>query len=156
MQYLKFTHIDAITGVPVTEQPARNGPVLPAVVGLVFEWARESQYPTPTPHFFGTCPDDSSIDVPGVLAEYTQYDYGNMQADEMATRPTHDKSLKEKIAALERAELLPRVAREGWLGLFAMQAAAAGADPMTMPAYVKLKAFDDQIAALRDQLGTQP
>lgn len=57
-----------------------------------------------------------------------------------------------QIVALERKEMLPRVVREYLLGDFAVKAAAAGKSPTELPAYVKLKALDDQIATLRTQL----
>ena len=54
-----------------------------------------------------------------------------------------------QIADLERATLMPRATREFMLTFFAATAASQGVDPMTSPAYVKVKALDDQIAALR-------
>ena len=56
MQYLQFTYVDVVTGVPVTDEPPRNGPAMPDVDGIQFAWARERQYPTLTPELFGTCP----------------------------------------------------------------------------------------------------
>ena len=86
MKYLKYTHVDAVTGIPVTDAPARNGPAMPAVAGLQFVWARESLYPTEQPQLFGTCPDESDTDIPGVLGLYVQQDFETMQADEMVAR----------------------------------------------------------------------
>lgn len=86
MKYLKFTYVDAVTGVPVTSVPAANGPTFPAVDGLVFEWARESRYPADVPEFFGTCPNESDAAVPGVLAVLSQQDWEVMRADEMRAR----------------------------------------------------------------------
>ncbi len=86
MRYIKFTYVDAGTGAPVSEAPALNGPVFPAVAGLEFAWARESRYPTAVPEFFGTCPDDSDIAVPGVLGEYIEADWLTMRDDEMRAR----------------------------------------------------------------------
>ena len=86
MQYIKFTYVDAVTGVPVTQAPAANGPAFPSVDGLAFVWARESAYPTDVPEFFGTCPDDSDLDVPGVLGVFLQTDWEQMRADEMRAR----------------------------------------------------------------------
>ena len=54
MKHLKFTYVDAITGVSVAAEPALNGTKFPAVPGLAFVWARESAYPTPVPEFFGS------------------------------------------------------------------------------------------------------
>ena len=86
MQYIKFTYVDAVTGTPVTTAPAVNGPAFPAVASLEFGWARESAYPTDVPEFFGTCPDDSDTDVPGVLGVFGQADWEQMRADEMRAR----------------------------------------------------------------------
>ena len=85
MQYLKFTYVDFVTGISVADKPAANGPVFPPVAGLEFVWARESAYPTAVPEFFGTCPDESSTDVPGVLGVYSQADWETMREDELAT-----------------------------------------------------------------------
>ena len=86
MKYLKFTYVDAVTGIPVTAAPAANGPTFPAVPGIEFAWARESQYPTSIPEFFGTCPDGTGATAPGVLAEMTQQEWEAARTDEMAIR----------------------------------------------------------------------
>ncbi len=86
MRYIKFTYVDAVTGTPVTEAPSANGPVFPSIEGLEFVWARESRYPTSVPEFFGTCPPDSDIAVPGVLGEYIEADWLTMRDDEMRAR----------------------------------------------------------------------
>ena len=86
MQYIKFTYVDAVTGISIASEPAANGPVFPSVAGLEFAWARESQYPTDVPEFFGTCPDDSNVQIDGVLGVYVQADWETMREDEMRTR----------------------------------------------------------------------
>ena len=86
MQYLKFTYVDASTGISVAKQPAANGPVFPPVAGLEFSWARESRYPTDVPEFFGTCPDDADTQIDGVLGVYVQADWETMRDDEMRAR----------------------------------------------------------------------
>lgn len=86
MQYLKFTYVDAVTGISIASEPARNGPQFPAVTGLEFVWARESQYPTDVPQFFGTCPDGSDTNIDGVLGVYSQADWETMREDEMRAR----------------------------------------------------------------------
>ena len=86
MQYLKFTYVDAATGISVAKQPAANGPVFPPVAGLEFAWARESRYPTDVPEFFGTCPDDADTQIDGVLGVYVQADWETMRDDEMRAR----------------------------------------------------------------------
>lgn len=87
MQHLKFTHVDAVTGIPVTQAPARNGPAMPAVPGLEFAFARESAYPTDRPEFFGTCADGVAPSVvPGVLAVLTEAEFEQARADELEAR----------------------------------------------------------------------
>lgn len=86
MRYIKFTYVDAVTGAPVSEASALNGPVFPAVAGLEFAWARESQYPTDIPEFFGTCQDDADIAVPGVLGELSPEDWSSALTDEVSAR----------------------------------------------------------------------
>jgi hypothetical protein len=86
MRYIKYTYVDSVTGISIAEAPALNGPAFPAVAGLEFAWARESQYPTAVPEFFGTCPPDSDIAVPGVLGEYVEADWLTMRDDEMRAR----------------------------------------------------------------------
>ena len=86
MQYLKFTYVDAVTGISIASEPAANGPVFPPVDGLEFVWARESAYPTDVPEFFGTCPDDADTQVDGVLGVYVQADWETMREDEMRAR----------------------------------------------------------------------
>ena len=86
MQYIKFTYVDAITGISIASEPAANGPVFPPVAGLEFVWARESRYPTDVPEFFGTCPEDADTQVDGVLGVYVQQDWEQMREDEMRAR----------------------------------------------------------------------
>lgn len=86
MKYIKYTYVDSVTGVSVEKRPAVNGPIPPAVQGLEFVWARESQYPTDKPEFFGTCPDSSGINFEGVLGSFVKEDWDNMWADELLAR----------------------------------------------------------------------
>ena len=109
MKYLKFTYVDAITGISIAAEPAMNGPKFPAVPGLEFAWARESQYPTPVPQFFGTCPDDSPTQVDGVLGVFLQSDWEQMQADEMRARVPQSVTRAQAKLALLQAGLLSSV-----------------------------------------------
>ena len=86
MQYIKFTYVDAVTGISIASEPAANGPVFPPVKGLEFVWARESAYPTDVPEFFGACPDDADTQIDGVLGVYVQADWETMRDDEMRAR----------------------------------------------------------------------
>ena len=86
MKHIKFTYVDAVTGISIASEPAANGPVFPPVAGLEFAWARESRYPTDVPEFFGTCPDDSNVQIDGVLGVYVQADWEALWADEMRAR----------------------------------------------------------------------
>jgi hypothetical protein len=97
MKHIKFTYVDAVTGISVASQPATNGPAFPAVAGLQFVWARESSYPTDVPEFFGTCPDDSSTQIDGVLGVLSQADWEGMRSDEIKARGLDRASLAAKI-----------------------------------------------------------
>ena len=108
MQYIKFTYVDAITGISIASEPAQNGPVFPPVAGLEFAWARESRYPTDVPEFFGTCPDESDTKIDGVLGVYVQQDWETMRDDEMRARNPvpHQVTMRQARLALLRAGLL--------------------------------------------------
>ena len=101
MQYLKFTYVDALTGISIAKQPAANGPVFPAVTGLEYVWARESRYPTDVPEFFGTCPDDADTQIDGVLGVYVQADWETMRDDEMRARNPVPQQVTMRQARLE-------------------------------------------------------
>ena len=108
MQYIKFTYVDAVTGISIAEQPATNGPVFPNIEGLTFHWARESRYPTDVPEFFGTCPDEADIHIDGVLGVYMQADWETMRDDEMwARNPVPQQvTMRQARLALLKAGLL--------------------------------------------------
>ena len=111
MKYIKFTYVDAVTGISIAKQPATNGPVFPAVKGLEYVWARESRYPTNVPEFFGTCPDDADTKVDGVIGVYLQVDWETMRADEMWARNPVPQQVTMRQARLEllKRELLDDV-----------------------------------------------
>ena len=69
-----------------------------------------------------------------------------------AAQPDPRAVVQAQIDRLERQHLLPRAVREFMLALVAERAAATGKLPTDLPAFVKLKALDDQITALRMQL----
>jgi hypothetical protein len=104
MKYLKFTHVDSVTGISVAAEPARNGPGMPPVVSLQFVWARESAYPTNAPELFGTCPDTSDTQIDGVLALYVQSDWAQMHIDEMNARPKPP-GLQDVVTSATQARL---------------------------------------------------
>lgn len=131
MKHLKFTYVDAVTGIPVTDAPAANGPAFPSVDGLEFVWARESHYPTDTPEFFGTCPDDSFALVPGVIDVIGQADWEQMQRDEMRARVPKVVSRAQFILALLEMGLLDDV-----------EAAIAQADRATQINYKERLEFE--------------
>jgi hypothetical protein len=109
MKYLKYTYVDAITGISIASEPAANGPKPPPVAGLAFAWARESAYPTPVPEFFGTCPDDSPTQADGVLGVYIESDWEQMRQDEMKNRTPQQVTMRQARLALLGAGLLAGV-----------------------------------------------
>lgn len=108
MKHIKFTYVDAITGISIASEPSANGPVFPPVAGLEFAWARTSRYPTDVPEFFGTCPDDADTQVDGVLGVYLQADWETMRDDEMRARnPVPQQvTMRQARLALLKAGLL--------------------------------------------------
>ena len=104
MKYIKFTYVDAVTGISIASEPAANGLVFPPVDGLEFVWARESRYPTNVPEFFGTCPDDADTQVDGVLGVYLQADWETMRDDEMRARNPVPQQVTMRQARLELLE----------------------------------------------------
>lgn len=88
MKYVKYTYVDSVTGIPVTDEPAANGPTQPDIEGLEFGFALESQYPTDMPIFYGTAPDEVNADVPGILSVVTEDEYNEALAGEMIARRT--------------------------------------------------------------------
>ncbi|MFJ3685547.1 hypothetical protein [Pseudomonas sp. NPDC090208] len=89
MRYLKYTNVDSVTKISVSNAPASNGPVDPAVAGLEYGFVLESLFPTSIPFYYGTCPDDSEIDVPGVIEEVTEAQYNSareQEAQDMAAK----------------------------------------------------------------------
>lgn len=109
MKYIKFTYVDAVTGISVASNPAANGPAFPPVGDLEFAWARESRYPTDVPEFFGTCPDDSDTQIDGVLGVYSQADWVAMRDDEMRARVPVTITMRQARLALLNAGLLAQV-----------------------------------------------
>lgn len=73
--YICVTHVDARTGIPCTLAPMSHGPTFPPVKGLNIEFGNETQWPTYTPLFFGTCDDDADLTVPGVIRALTLEEY---------------------------------------------------------------------------------
>lgn len=109
MKYLKFTLVDSITGISVASEPARNGPAHPPVVGLEFFWARESAYPTDVPELFGTCPDDSSTQIDGVLDIYAEEVWLQMRDSELNLRKPKKISPRQIRQALTKFGLRTKV-----------------------------------------------
>lgn len=100
MRYLKYTYVDAVTGISATDAPAANGPVSPSVAGLEFGFALESEYPVSTPTMFGTFPGGTPIDVPGVLSELTEAEYqAALDAELLARSVKTMASWADQIAA---------------------------------------------------------
>lgn len=102
MQHIRYTYVDAVTGVPVTIAPAANGPAMPAIPGLQYLWSRESAWPTSTPDFFGTLPEGVPVDVPGVLEVMDATRFADLQAAELAARAT---VARERAKAQRQAQV---------------------------------------------------
>ncbi len=83
---LKYTYVDAQTRVPCSAAPMLNGPSVPAIAGLEYRFADESVWPSAVPVFYGTAPDNSNPDTPGVLSVLSDEEFAAAEAAEMAAR----------------------------------------------------------------------
>lgn len=165
MKYIKFTYVDAITGISIASEPAQNGPAFPPVAGLEFVWARESQYPTDVAEFFGTCPDDTDTQVDGVLGVYLQADWETMRADEMRARGpqtqfekdqsryTKRAAVKDELMAYMAADNMSRVRSGVWTvaGLTSLLA-----DPAVVAANSLMGALSFELAAQQINAAATP
>lgn len=102
MKYVKYTYVDSVTGVPVTIEPAINGPAMPNIAGLNFDFALETEYPTHAPVMYGSCADGSDKSA-GVLAVITRAEFDKAKADELTAR-----------AEKARAEAMISIADRRW------------------------------------------
>jgi len=87
--------------------------------------------------------DSESDLLPGEVLSETQ---------PLQSAPTESQLAAAEIVRLEAASMMPRVVREYLLADLKDKAVKAGLNLMLLPAYVKVKALDDQIAALRAKL----
>lgn len=88
MKHIKFTYVDSTTGVSVAKAPAKNGPVFPVIAGLQFVRARESQYPTPVPQFYGTCDDEADTSIEGVISVMSEQAWTSEVLEELKAQAT--------------------------------------------------------------------
>lgn len=93
--YICVTEVDAITGVPCTIEPQRNGPSMPSVKNLQIKWVNSSAWPIKTnaqgvyesaPKYFGTCDDDADTAIAGVLEVLSEQDFLLRRQEEFEAR----------------------------------------------------------------------
>lgn len=88
--YICVTHVDNNTGVPGYKAPMRNGPRFPNVKGLEVLWWDQSKWPITHPddfpRFYGTCDDDATTNIPGVVQVLTEEEYNRDFQAEMYNR----------------------------------------------------------------------
>lgn len=116
MKYFKYTSVDAVTRVSITDAPASNGPADPAVKGLKYVFALESLWPTSSPVFFGTASDTADLTIAGVLGELTKAEFDAAQAKELADRATILRN--KRFAAIPAERFKREVAGLIWNGIF--------------------------------------
>lgn len=56
MKFIKYTYVDYVTGIPVSQQPAQTGPTHPE--GITPTYAIESSFDSGIPIFYGIAEDD--------------------------------------------------------------------------------------------------
>ena len=82
---LKFTYVDALTGLSMIDAPCANGPVLPAMPGIAIDFANESEWPCDAPFFYGRC-DAADPSAHGVIDVLTQEEFDAARVAEMGRR----------------------------------------------------------------------
>lgn len=70
---IKFTYVDAVTGVSVAKALAPHGVAFPDVAGL--EYAFTLGMENDAPVFYGQCDKDADLSIDGVLGEISALDY---------------------------------------------------------------------------------
>lgn len=86
MKYIQYTHVDEITRKSVFDAVAVNGSSPPGISGLSYEFGLESRFPTATPVYYGSCPDDSDVEIDGILAVITKDEFDATYAQELEDR----------------------------------------------------------------------
>lgn len=79
---IKFTYVDSISGIPLSEAPSPYGPVFPTISGLKFDFANESAWPTEVPFFYGECDDTVDENARGILEILTREEYDSLKTSE--------------------------------------------------------------------------
>lgn len=82
--HVRYTYIDRDSGLDGASGPVAI-PTEPALPGLQFVFARESQYPAVVPELFGIC-DTAPADTPGLLAVLSEAEFEAALAAELAAR----------------------------------------------------------------------
>jgi hypothetical protein len=91
---IKFTYIDAITGIAMSDHQCENGPILP--VGAVIGFTNESQWPCDYPIFYG-----NGEMTAGVFEVITQATYDEEYLLELNRRQEIiDNIIQDKISQL--------------------------------------------------------
>ena len=104
---VKFTYVDALTGVSAAVQPLANGGMCPEFI--TFGFALESQYPTTTPVFYGTLADETQKDHPAILEILSDEDYQAAYDAELAAREAKQQSLVVMSAKSSRQQEVDRI-----------------------------------------------
>ena len=100
--HICVTHVDAATRIPCTVAPMSTGPSFPKVKGLRIDFGNQTQWPTYTPLFYGTCDDDADLTVPGVIKALTPEEYAHAQFMENDTKAAQ---VRERRMYLLRTEV---------------------------------------------------
>jgi len=123
MIYLSITQIDAVTGILCTVEPMRTGPAYPQIKNCNMIWCNKSTWPIATtpegiltraPLFFGTCDDDSIINIPGVIATYTAEEYQTLKTAEYQARKPYPSWVGNEETMTWAAPVLTPTDNEHW------------------------------------------
>lgn len=119
--FIQFTHVDALTLVPISEAPAVNGPAYPKLDGLAVSFSNESEWPCSVPLFYGTCNDGVDPETPGILAVLDEEQFLVLREAERSAQLTRQKLEKRRLvnhefstAMAALAELYPEQEVLSW------------------------------------------
>lgn len=82
MKYIAYTFVDDATRIPVSQEPARKGPVIPE--GVVHLFSIESSFSSGIPQFYGTLEQDGLFE--SWMFELTEEVFLEIYKSELKTR----------------------------------------------------------------------
>ena len=91
--FIRFTYVDVVTKVPMSESPCIHGTSIPDISGIKSDFGNESQWPSrDAPIFYGTCDDDVDAD------SFKEFGCFQVTEEEYVTAKKEEFSRRRKIS----------------------------------------------------------